>query len=307
MDIQNLYYLLETAKCGSINKASANLFLSSQQLSRIIRLIEQNYNITIFERNSWGLKVTAQGEEFLSEIKKMIRINDELQEKNWCEDKTKNLKGELNIFSFSNIRNRYLQSIISFAQSYPGIKIQHTIAAPSNIFDYLATTPASVGFCMRYYLLEGVPEMGTYIPTEFKFIRLAKQKLAVYCSKDNFLAQEYKSMSLKKITDMPIILYKPFIEEDYRLKELFFKLTNQELNIQYSVGELELFFSLLENTNCINISAYFSQFKERDNLCRIPINDGIYQEFGIVYNKNAINIPAVKIFLEIVKKQYQNS
>ena len=69
MDIQNLYYLLEVEKCRSINKASSCCFLSSQQLSRIVRQIEKEYAVTIFERTNLGLKPTKQGLQFLEEVK----------------------------------------------------------------------------------------------------------------------------------------------------------------------------------------------------------------------------------------------
>ena len=60
MDIEHLTYLLEMDRCRSLTHASECLYLSVQQLSRILRAIEEEYQIKIFERTNLGLNGVRQ-------------------------------------------------------------------------------------------------------------------------------------------------------------------------------------------------------------------------------------------------------
>ena len=62
---QQLSYVVEISKCGSINRAASKLFLSQSALSTAIRELETELNITLFKRNNKGVELTADGMEFL--------------------------------------------------------------------------------------------------------------------------------------------------------------------------------------------------------------------------------------------------
>ena len=51
MTFQQLTYVVEVAKNGSINKAAKNLFLSQTALSSAIKALEKELGISIFERS----------------------------------------------------------------------------------------------------------------------------------------------------------------------------------------------------------------------------------------------------------------
>ncbi len=72
-DIQNLLVILSE---GSINKASTKLYISQPALSKMIRKIEQEYDITLFVRTpgEHTLRLTGEGEIFFDQIR---HINDE--------------------------------------------------------------------------------------------------------------------------------------------------------------------------------------------------------------------------------------
>lgn len=54
MKIENMRYIIEVSHYKSINKASKNLYVNQQQLSRIIASVEDEIGITIFERTAKG-------------------------------------------------------------------------------------------------------------------------------------------------------------------------------------------------------------------------------------------------------------
>ncbi|MGF7184230.1 DNA-binding transcriptional LysR family regulator [Desulfitispora alkaliphila] len=65
MRLEQLEYVLEVARAGSINKATKNLYISQPQLSTSIKQLEQELNIKIFTRDSKGVILTPAGEELV--------------------------------------------------------------------------------------------------------------------------------------------------------------------------------------------------------------------------------------------------
>ena len=65
MKLENLKYFLAVVRTGSIHKAAEELFLTPQNLSKIIRNIEEDVGKELFIRTSKGMILSAEGERFL--------------------------------------------------------------------------------------------------------------------------------------------------------------------------------------------------------------------------------------------------
>lgn len=65
MTFQQLTYVVEISKCGSINKAAHNLFLSQSGISTAVRELEEELGIQFFIRSNRGVEFTPEGREFL--------------------------------------------------------------------------------------------------------------------------------------------------------------------------------------------------------------------------------------------------
>ncbi len=79
MNLMHLKYAVEVAKAGSINRASETLCVTQPNLSRAIKDLEGSLGITIFERSSKGMVITAQGQEFLNYANKVLKQIDEIE------------------------------------------------------------------------------------------------------------------------------------------------------------------------------------------------------------------------------------
>ena len=62
MDIKNLKYFVGVARCGSINKAAKEMFISQPQLSHIIQTIEEEVGFALIQRTSQGSRLTQNGD-----------------------------------------------------------------------------------------------------------------------------------------------------------------------------------------------------------------------------------------------------
>ena len=62
MDMKNLKWFQEVCRCGSITKAAANLFITPQGLSKGIKNLENELEVTLLERTPNGVSLTPYGE-----------------------------------------------------------------------------------------------------------------------------------------------------------------------------------------------------------------------------------------------------
>ena len=78
MDTDNLRYFAAVARCGSINRAAAELHISQPQLSHIIQNIEAETGLSLFVRTSRGSRLTREGERFLAHCAQILDDLDNL-------------------------------------------------------------------------------------------------------------------------------------------------------------------------------------------------------------------------------------
>jgi DNA-binding transcriptional LysR family regulator len=78
MNIQQLRYVVATAERGSMTAAAAALYVAQPALSRAVRQLERELEVTLFSRAGRGIALTADGEAFLGRARKVLRSLDAL-------------------------------------------------------------------------------------------------------------------------------------------------------------------------------------------------------------------------------------
>lgn len=68
MTLLQMSYITEVDRCGSINRAAQNLFVSQSALSTAIAEVERELGITVFHRSNRGVSLTEDGRELLNQI-----------------------------------------------------------------------------------------------------------------------------------------------------------------------------------------------------------------------------------------------
>lgn len=72
MNLMHLKYVVEIERTKSISKAAENLFMGQPNLSRAVRELEESLGITIFNRTTKGITLTADGEDFIKYAKDIV-------------------------------------------------------------------------------------------------------------------------------------------------------------------------------------------------------------------------------------------
>lgn len=74
MTFQQLQYLLEVSKSGSVSSAAKKLYLSPSSVSVAVSALEEEFGYPIFVRHQKGLVPTPQGEKVLDYAKRILDI-----------------------------------------------------------------------------------------------------------------------------------------------------------------------------------------------------------------------------------------
>ncbi|HXH02370.1 MAG TPA: LysR family transcriptional regulator [Candidatus Competibacteraceae bacterium] len=74
MDINLLKTFLEVQRTGHFGRAAENLFLTQSAVSARIRLLEQQLEVTLFERGRRALRLTPAGWRFLPHAERLLQV-----------------------------------------------------------------------------------------------------------------------------------------------------------------------------------------------------------------------------------------
>ena len=144
MRTEHLQYLLDVIHCGSINKASKKLFMSQQQLSKIITSLEDEFHTIILTRNSKGIALTAEGEQIVRLIKPFLYELDHLQKSFQAESCT-SLKGTICIYKEpSIISDMVAQFLNEFLVKNPNVTVKIVESYFGNTLKALMNNEAQV-------------------------------------------------------------------------------------------------------------------------------------------------------------------
>ena len=79
MNTEHLVYILEAFKCGSVNKAAKNCYISQSHLSAIIKNVEDEIGYSLFRRTPNGIVPTPEGRIFMSHAEKIVTERNNIQ------------------------------------------------------------------------------------------------------------------------------------------------------------------------------------------------------------------------------------
>lgn len=119
----NLYKIFyEVATNESISSAAKKLIITQSAVSKAIKKLEEDLNVSLFYRNSKGVKLTEKGEELLFYVEEAFN-NLITAERTMVESKSLN-KGKISIGVPSQIGSFYIfEDIAKFHKNHPNIEI----------------------------------------------------------------------------------------------------------------------------------------------------------------------------------------
>ena len=79
MNLKQALYIRTVAQEGSVTQAAKKLYVSQPSLSQMIRQVESEYGVTLFDRTVSPLRLTYAGQKYLEAANVMLSVNDRLE------------------------------------------------------------------------------------------------------------------------------------------------------------------------------------------------------------------------------------
>ncbi|CDN45531.1 Uncharacterized HTH-type transcriptional regulator YwbI [Paenibacillus sp. P22] len=123
VDIRQLTYFMEVAKQGSFTKAAQQLHITQPSLSKMVRLLEEELGVALFDRSSKKIVLTDAGESILRSSQQVMESLDHMTAE--LDDVVQAKRGTLRLGIPPMIGGRLFPSILEgFHSKYPQIRLQ---------------------------------------------------------------------------------------------------------------------------------------------------------------------------------------
>lgn len=193
MEIRQLRYFLDIAQTEHLTQSAQNLFVTQSTLSHGLRQLEQELNVSLFDRLGRGLKLSQAGTEFrvyaTRALKEIEAGTTAMADLNGLQS------GKLTIGAFPTFLNTVVPATVAaFNRTYPRVIVEARDLRAGAI---------------ETLLLRGELDLGiAFYPTEHEEIEtepLFDERMLLVVRRAHPLAVRH-SLAMKSLTDLPLAL-----------------------------------------------------------------------------------------------------
>ncbi|WP_392566034.1 LysR family transcriptional regulator [Utexia brackfieldae] len=202
MTLQQLRYIIEIARYGSINEAAKKLFITQPSLSTAVKELEAELDITIFLRSSKGVALSAEGIEFVGYARQVLEQSALLEQRYRHKKLTKNLCS-ISTQHYAFAVNAFVNLIKNNHTDEYEFTLRET--RTHDIITDVATLKSEIGII---YLNEFNQKVMQRILREhhLTFTPLFQANPHVFISKNNPLAKQ-SCVTLNELADYPYLSF----------------------------------------------------------------------------------------------------
>lgn len=181
MNLKQAQYVKTIAECGSITAAAKKLFVSQPSLSQMLRQLEQETGLPIFDRSTSPMRLTYAGEKYLHAAERILAANAELDSQ--LREIRQEHAGRLRL-GISVTRAMQVMPLVMpiFQQQYPNVSLQLTESGSATLEELLRS--GNIDLAMA--ALESTSPSLAYELIE-------KETVGVLAGRDSAAARQYPS------------------------------------------------------------------------------------------------------------------
>lgn len=301
MTPQQLRYIVEISKHNSISQAASALFVTQPSISKAVRELETELEITILDRTNKGVVFTKEGTELLFHAKKLLEQMD------FVVDHFNKAK-KINLTKFSISSQHYgfaIEAVANFMDYFAEQKYELAIQegkttdviddvyAGRSMLGILSLSDLNKHFFKRYF----TSRLLTFTP-------LATLKQHVFLRKEHPLAH-LDSVNLDQLRDYPYLTY----QQD----DMLLHFAEETLNVD-NIGKLVYLKdrgamnNLLSNTDSYNLgTGCIVNNYMNSNIISIPLEEGNLIQVGLVKRNDVFWSEEVLVYIDFLKLALEKS
>lgn len=291
MTIKELEEFRMICEKGSLAKASKELFMSPQGLSRVLKNLESELECTLVNRMASGLELTECGECLFDYAR--IALEEYHKLKEHITEMQENADGAVELLlAYDVIRYLTPELLMDFQKENPGISFSYQ-ELPDRIAErFLAEKKGNIAF-----------SIGPFASECFEMKSLTKYKLGLLVYEEHPLAKK------SEVTVNDLKGEKLFIENNsFKLNELVqSRCWNKgfEPKIVFETNGFDMCYNMCRQKKGVSVTIEpVHKDMKQDGLVMVPfVEKDMVWEIGILTLKDRVCEPAVRKFLEYVDKR----
>jgi DNA-binding transcriptional LysR family regulator len=288
---------MEVAREKSFSKASHTLFISQPAVSKHVKILEEYYKTSLFERSGYQVELTIAGALLLKRLQQVKNIQDETEFAISGLSDQLLARGVLKLGASTTVALYILPKVLSvFLKQYPQMEISLLNRNSEIVLDALLTQEINLG------IIEGHKKLTNVLYTPF-----IKDEVIAVCSGKNSIAGR-KRYPIRDVLQMPVALRERGSGTLTALQVALEKhaIGINELNVKVRLGGTEALKNFLIESESLGFLPRRSVIKELKNgeLTQIQF-DGLYIErsFYFIQRKGETS-ERNKKFIYYAKKVY---
>ena len=302
MDLKQLQYLVTCAQAGSFSDAAKILYSTQSSVSKVIKALEDNLGMQLFERLPRGIRLTVQGQKV---YRYACRITNEVEvlENMSANGMTKWIRISMNPSSwfadqFVDFYNETYEKNYHFQLTTAGVR-----SVMERVRDYMD----DIGFV---YILSQQKEnfLHELAKNKLQFVSLYETDAILYPGKQTELYESGKNRAeLKNLEGIRFIQnYQDEFFDIGAVEEPSFQWKN--LDISVLTNSDYIMERMLKNSKVSNVSGSYLSENKAGTAPGIPLNMGDSKViFGYILHRGEEMDESIKEFLEFLMSRLPKS
>ncbi|MBP2626281.1 MAG: LysR family transcriptional regulator [Firmicutes bacterium] len=291
MEINQLLYFLEVAKQKSFTGASKSLYVSQPAISKMIRMLEDELGVLLFNRSSHYVELTDYGIVVQGQVQKVVQAIQDIQTE--LNDITNLQKGDIRIGIPPMVGEMFFSGIIGlFHQQYPNIRMK--------LFE-------SGSKAIEAGVEDGNLDVGVAVlpvnESKFEVYEIAKSPIMLIVNNNHPLSNQ-KNVKFSDLKDEEFVLYR----QDFGLYKPIYDAcigAGFEPNIVCETSQWEFMVNIVSD----HLGIAFLPLKVCEKLSSTNIkiisvdSPPIYWHLGIIWRKGTYLSQASRSWINFAKLQ----
>ncbi|WP_018305919.1 LysR family transcriptional regulator [Desulfitobacterium hafniense] len=292
IEIKQIYYFVEVAKCGSLTKAAKVLFVTPQALSKSISQLEKEYNCQFFIRKNHNLILSNSGRQFLIDAKALLEhyhsVDRRVKELSGIEP------GYLRVAAApDSLGSLDIDLFKKFRHLYPQLNSDYIELPDKIVEEYIETDQVDVCFNINK-----LPNQN-----EYESILLLHSELCVVTRCNNNFLNNRDYVTLKDLENKKIVM-KGELFKKFDILEKAAQTENITLNYELT-SDTTLVLDRIASPGCIGIGNYAYRYvpKNLDDKA-VPFKPPLPWDVYLSYKKYKPLSKPVQLFIKFIKENY---
>ncbi|MDR0286632.1 MAG: LysR family transcriptional regulator [Clostridiales bacterium] len=280
MTLQQLRYITVIAETGTMNGAAKKLFISQPSLTKSVKELEKEIEITIFDRTNKGITVSKEGEVFLGYARQVLEQVSLIEEK-YKKGVVRKQEFSISTQHYSFAVNAFIDLIKEYGSENYDFSLRET--QTYEIIEDVARMKSEIGI-LYYNDFNKTVLLKIMKANDLTFTELFIAKPHIFISSDNPLAHK-KVVTMKELEPYPYLTFEQGEHNSFYFSEEIFSMVSHSKNIR--VRDRATLFNLLIGLNGYTVcSGVIDEKLNGKNIIAVPLEaEGDMHIGTVTHNK----------------------